>query len=238
MQHTCLWLFIHPCMLCSLCSRTMIQEAFFVPCCPLAPSMGGPCCRSSAVVFVQFRGLCFSGMSLHANQSRRPAACFLSHSYTSAGFRGETGQNAEKHKMGGEAGSQRNSNALPSNLSCHFLTCVWEVRCSEIKGLAHMLTASLFTLHFDSLFCVIYTHIFPSSFTLSSQSHRNTNWMYFVWKSSVSPKGVCYGSNSHSVTRANSLHSGQGHIVPYLWSKVKYDPFRQLIFLRAFKLFS
>lgn len=64
--------------------------------------MGGPCCSFSAVVFVQFRGLCFSGMSLHANQSRRPAACFLSHSYTSAGFLEETEKTAEKQKEGGE----------------------------------------------------------------------------------------------------------------------------------------
>lgn len=43
-------------------------------------------CSFSSAVFVQFRGLCFSGVSLHANQSRRPAACFLLHGYTSAGF--------------------------------------------------------------------------------------------------------------------------------------------------------
>lgn len=121
MWHICLWLFIHPCLSCSLSSSTLVQEAGFGLGCSLATTMGGPCCSFSAVVFVQFRGLCFSGTSLHSNQSRTPAACFLSHSYTSAGFRGETGQKAEKQKEGGEAGRQRNTNDLPSNLSCHFL---------------------------------------------------------------------------------------------------------------------
>lgn len=170
MRHICLWDFIHPCMPRSLSGSTLIQDAGF----GLAIFMGGLCCSFSAVVFVQFRGLCFSGMSLLANQSRRPAACFLLHSYTSAGFRGETGQKAEKQKKGGEAGRQRNTNALPSKseLPLSPIRCMWELVLAPFlwhklqfvgKGLAHMLTARLFILHFDNLFWVIYTHVFPSS---------------------------------------------------------------------------
>lgn len=115
--HICIWLFISSCMSCSLSSSTLIQEGGFGLGYSLATSMGGPRCSFPAVVFVQFTGLCFSGMSLHANQSRRPAACFLLQSYISAGFRGETGQKAEKQKGGG-AERQRNTSALPSKPSC------------------------------------------------------------------------------------------------------------------------
>lgn len=147
--------------------------------------MGGPCCSFSAVVFVQFRGLCFSGMSLHANQSRRPAACFLSHSYTSARFWGGTGQKIEKQKEGEELRRQRNTNALPSKplLPLSPCRCMWEWVFAPLpwhklwfvgKGLAHMLTASLFILHFDSLFWVIHAHIyFHPRAALSSEFHRH-----------------------------------------------------------------
>lgn len=94
----------------------MIQEAGFGLGCSLATSMGGPCCSFPAVVFVQFTGLCFSGMSLYAiTKAGEPAACFLLRSYISAGFRLETGQKAEKQKKGGEAQRQTNTNALPQN---------------------------------------------------------------------------------------------------------------------------
>lgn len=78
--------------------------------------------------------------------------------------------------------------------------------------------------------------------------------MNFVWNNSASPKGVLWikQSLSHQLFMANSPHSEQGHIPPCSlfilpeWSKVKNDPFRQLIFLNVlqranfvlFKLFS
>lgn len=45
--------------------------------------------------------------------------------------------------------------------------------------------------------------------------------MNFVWKNSVSPKGVLWikQSLSHQRFMANSPHSEQGHIVPYLYSQ-------------------
>lgn len=85
--------------------------------------MGGPCFWFCAVVFVQFRGLCSSCMLLHTNQSWMPAACFLSHSYTSAGFWGETGQKAEKLTEGGEAERQRNAKALTLKLELRLSSC-------------------------------------------------------------------------------------------------------------------
>lgn len=100
--HICIWLLVHPCMSGSLSGSTQIQEAGFGLGYSLATSMGGPCCSFPAVVFVQFTGLCFSGMSLHAiTKAAEPAACFLLQSYISAGFRRETGQKAEKQKKGG-----------------------------------------------------------------------------------------------------------------------------------------
>lgn len=124
MWHICLQLSIHPCMSCSLSGSILIQEAGFGLSCSLATSMGGPYCSFSAVLFVQFRGLCFSGMSLHANQSWRTAACFLSHSYTSAGFRGGTGQKAEKQEGRKEEKHERSAFKLELPLfACRCAVC-------------------------------------------------------------------------------------------------------------------
>lgn len=63
--------------------------------------------------------------------------------------------------------------------------------------------------------------------------------MNLVWKNSVSPQGVLRirQSLSHQRFMANSPHSEQGHIVPYLYfqrdQRQNNDPSRQLIFLNV-----
>lgn len=159
-------------MSCSLSSSTLIQEVgFLVLVAHLPPPWVVPAAVFLLWCLCKFRGLCFSGMSPHANQSRRPAACFLLQSYTSAGFRGETGQKADKQKEGGEAGRRRDTERRAfkkCELPVSPYRCMWESvfdpkLWSVGKYLAHMLTAPLFILHSDSLFCVIYAHVFPSS---------------------------------------------------------------------------
>lgn len=145
-------------MSCSLSSSTLIQEAGFLV---LVAHLPPPWVVHAAVFLLwclcKFRGLCFSGMSLHANQSRRPAACFLSQSYTSAGFRGETGQKAEKQKEGGEAGRQRDTERRAfKNASCHSLPVgACESQCSTRSPTETVVCWQMPGTHVDSP--IIYT---------------------------------------------------------------------------------
>lgn len=158
--HFCLLLFIHWCMFCSLSSSTLVLVlvAHLPPPWVVLAAVFLLCCLNSSEVFVILARL----------SMLTKAACFLSHSYTSPGFQGETRQKAEKQREGGEA--EKQTHWLWNRLAIFSPRCMWErvlvqplwhkLWCAG-KRLAHMMTGSLFILRFDSLFCV-HTHIFPS----------------------------------------------------------------------------